>query len=101
MPATPPGGETGRAGLLGSGTGCFKSIDHISSRSWVWMGTTQKQGADRPDGGDYFTREGGDRALSGRGAQEALTLLMYSRGVRLKAGRPSARLSPTPAVLQL
>lgn len=33
--------------------------------------------------------------------QEALTLLMYSRGVRLKAGRSSVRVSPMPAVFQL
>lgn len=31
----------------------------------------------------------------------ALTLLMYSRGVRLKVGRSSVRVSPMPAVLQL
>lgn len=32
---------------------------------------------------------------------EALTLLMYSRGVRLKAGKSSVRVSPMPAVVQL
>ena len=32
---------------------------------------------------------------------EALTLLMYSSGVRLKVGRSSVRVSPMPAVFQL
>lgn len=31
----------------------------------------------------------------------ALTLLMYSSGVRLKVGRSSVRVSPMPAVFQL
>ena len=30
-----------------------------------------------------------------------LTLLMYSRGVRLKVGRSSVKVSPMPAVFQL
>lgn len=47
-PRLPVGRRAGWA-LLGSGTGCFKNSSRISSR--VWMGTTRKQGADRPDGG--------------------------------------------------
>lgn len=65
------------------------------------MGTTRKQGADRPDGGVTTSPRKAGTARGAAGGAGALTLLMYSRGVRLKAGSPSARLSPTPAVLQL